>query len=80
MSRFVEWGGKLWEKCLFDPPPNPPPGVCPHCGGMGAVFEQIDEERFDVLVPCHHCRMYCKSCKDWVKRDNHTCKVQEKKP
>lgn len=78
MSRRVEWGGKYYDRGLFDPPLNPPPGVCPRCGGSGVVAEQIDEDRCDVAVPCFRCQMFCKPCNDWVKREGHTCKGEAK--
>ena len=78
MSRFVEWGGKYWERWFFEPPLDLPKGACPNCGGLGVVAEQIDEERYDVAVPCHYCRMYCKTCKNWVKRANHQCSLEAK--
>ena len=68
MSRFVDWGGKHWQHSLFDPPDDLPPGVCPHCGGLGVVAESIDEERYDVAAPCPHCRMWCARCRAWVVR------------
>ena len=71
MSRFVEWGGKLWGRGFFEPPLDLPAGTCVQCGGLGVVPEQIDEERYDVAVPCWRCRMFCKTCKDWVEREGH---------
>lgn len=73
MSRYVEWGGKLWERGFFNPPLKLSPGTCPNCGGLGVVPESIDEERYDVAVPCHYCRMYCKTCGKYVKRKDHVC-------
>jgi len=78
MSRFVEWGGKHWGRNFFDPPANAPRGVCVRCGGLGVVPETIDEERYDVAVPCPSCRFYCKPCGRWVKRNGHQCR--EAKP
>ena len=78
MSRFVEWGGELWGREVFNPPFNLPPGVCTWCGGLGVVPEQIDEERFDVAVPCWQCQMFCKQCRHWVTRQNHTCRMESK--
>jgi hypothetical protein len=74
MSRFVEWEGKLWGRGFFDPPLDLPPGACGWCGDLGVIPEQIDEERFDVAVPCPHCRMFCRPCNAWVVRRDHRCK------
>lgn len=75
MSRFVEWGGKLWGRSFFEPSlwEPLPPGTCPRCGGLGVVPEQIDEERYDVAVQCPSCQMWCKVCRKWVKREGHQC-------
>lgn len=73
MSRLVEWGGKYWGREFFRPPLVLPPGACPHCGGLGVVPEQYDEERYDAAVPCYHCQVYCKTCKTYVKRAGHEC-------
>ena len=79
MSRFVEWRGKIWPRSFFDPPIDLPPGACGWCGGLGEIPEQIDEEKADMMVPCPHCRMWCKPCRAWVKRAGHNC-YQETKP
>ena len=71
MSRWVEWRGKYWDRLFFEVPHDLPRGACQHCGDLGLVPEQIDEERFDVAVPCQHCQMFCKKCRRWVKRDGH---------
>lgn len=73
MSRFVEWRGKLWERLFFDPPLDLPPDTCGHCGGLGLVPEQIDEERYDVAVACPWCRVFCQTCHNWVTRTGHKC-------
>jgi hypothetical protein len=78
MSRFVEWGGKYWERAFFEVPLDLPPGVCGHCGGLGVVPESIDEERYDVAVHCPWCRLFCRHCRAWVKRAEHVCPVQGK--
>jgi hypothetical protein len=75
MSRFVEYCGKLWPREFFDPRLDLLPGACPQCGGLGVVAESIDEERFDVAVPCWMCKMWCKVCHQWVKREGHECQT-----
>jgi hypothetical protein len=72
MSRYVTRGGKLYPARFFDPL-NPKPGDCPHCGGTGEYPESIDEERYDVMVPCFMCRRFCTVCKQWVKKIGHEC-------
>jgi hypothetical protein len=50
-----------------------PPGACPWCGGSGIQFDQIDEERPEVAVPCFYCRVFCYLCKRDVPKKGHTC-------
>ena len=73
MSRYVDDRGKILPRSFFEPPLDLPEGACPHCGGGGQLAEQIDEERYDVLVPCFHCRKYCVACRAWVKIADHRC-------
>jgi len=73
MSRYVHDGGRYWPRVLFDPPVNPPAGECMHCGGTGVRAESIDEERYDVLVPCRWCQTFCKVCDKWVQKAGHEC-------
>jgi hypothetical protein len=49
------------------------PGLCPNCHGSGLVAETIDEEQFDVAVPCPTCQDFCFECKKWVTREGHQC-------
>lgn len=76
MSLFVKHGGQLWPRTIFEPPDPLPEGACPHCGGTGQRVESIDPELHDVLVPCDFCRMYCKTCKNWVKKTGHICSTK----
>ena len=78
-SRWVEWGGKHWSASFFDVPYDLPPGLCARCGGLGVVPETIDEERFDVAVPCERCHMWCTACRAWVKREEHVCRTGAKR-
>lgn len=75
MSRWVEWRGTSLPRGLFDPPLDLKPGTCPRCGGLGVVPERIDEEKYDVAFPCQDCRMFCKTCRKWVKRAGHKCEA-----
>jgi hypothetical protein len=70
MSRLVRWGSAFVPRALVEPAGTVQPGVCPQCGGLGSVPEQIDRDRFDEMVPCWRCRMYCKTCK-WVPKEGH---------
>ena len=76
MSQWVEWGGKLWHYRFFQPDLDLKPGTCPTCGGLGVVPQQIDDERYDIAVPCDRCKMFRKTCKQWVKREGHTCETK----
>jgi hypothetical protein len=73
MSRMVRYGGQLFPRGLFEPPLNPPRGACVHCGGLGHVPEQIDEDLPDEMVPCSWCQIYCRKCKRWVTKKDHVC-------
>lgn len=66
-------GDALVRDAIRDAAATAPPGVCPFCGGFAMLFEQIDEERHAVAVPCHHCRVYCAACKRDVPRAGHEC-------
>lgn len=82
MSRWMKLRGHMIERFLFDEPLPSDPTVyrtayCPRCGGAGVVSESIDDERADVAVPCPHCRMFCKACRDWVKRAGHNCEEKD---
>jgi hypothetical protein len=49
------------------------PRACPWCGDSGTLFEEIDEERWPVAVPCWNCRVYCGACKRDVPKKRHVC-------
>jgi hypothetical protein len=74
--RYVQWGNRIVPASLLEPTARElsQPGVCRLCGGLGSIAETIDEERYDVMVPCHMCRIFCKACNDWVKKQEHECK------
>lgn len=73
-SRFVEWDGRLVPASLFDATDDltrkPDCGIC--CD-RGVVQETIDEERYDVMVPCWNCRQFCKACNKHVRKSGHEC-------
>jgi hypothetical protein len=50
-----------------------PPGACVECAGAGVVLDVIDEERMPVTVYCQRCRMFCRSCGQWVVKEGHRC-------
>jgi hypothetical protein len=78
MSRFVEWDGKLVPRSLFDATEDDlsyRPDSCKMCRDSGVLQETIDEERYDVMVPCWACRRYCKACNKHVKKSGHECVV-----
>lgn len=79
-SNWVYSGGRPVPRALFEPlDPNPRPGVCTVCDGAGVTVETIDEERYDVLVPCWKCRTYCRTCKKYVSKNGHECPVKEQR-
>ncbi len=73
MGKWVKWRGQTVPRTLMEPEVNPPASACRHCGGAGEVPETIDDEKYDVMVPCHMCRTYCKACAKWVKKSGHDC-------
>jgi hypothetical protein len=73
-SHYVDWGGRLVPRRIVEPDLSITPGVCRACDGLGAVPETIDEERYDVMVPCHFCRVFCKLCDRYVAKTGHQCK------
>jgi hypothetical protein len=75
--RVVSSGGRLLPSSLYNDPLSIPPGACPVCGGSGVQAETIDEEKADVLVPCYHCRRYCKECRKYVRKDGHECNTPQ---
>lgn len=74
----VDWGGRLVSRALVEVSATEvlAPGVCARCGGLGEIPETIDAERFDVMMPCHSCHLYCVECDAWVPRNGHKCKAQ----
>jgi hypothetical protein len=70
----VRSGRELFSRSEVLPPLDLKPGVCVHCGGLGAVPEMIDEELPDAMVPCDWCRVYCKACDKYVLKTGHDCK------
>lgn len=66
----VDWGGKLIPRAAVEGVQVP--GACTTCGGLGSHPEQIDNDRWPTMVPCHACRRYCRECKQWVKKEGHT--------
>jgi len=77
-SRYVREGSSFIPRVLIEPwPGQDAPDACPQCGGSGLVAECIDEERFDVAVPCWACRRYCAACKKYVSKDAHECATKE---
>lgn len=68
--QYVEWAGKLVPRSLVEGFPGRE-GSCGYCQGLGLVPEQLDEDRWPVMVPCV-CQRYCKVCQKWVTRDGHT--------
>ena len=74
-SPFVTRNGTFVPRVLIDPWPDDDPKVCGACGGLGSVPETIDEERYDVLVPCEWCQRYCKTCKEYVPKEGHECPI-----
>ena len=76
-GRWVTYQGKLVPRSVIQPD-EILPGLCPNCGGSGLVAETLDEEQFDVAVPCPTCQDFCFNCKKWVTREGHKC--EEAKP
>jgi hypothetical protein len=72
VSRHIQSEGRSILRELLEEP-SPPPGTCQHCGGSGVNYECIDEDRFDVPVPCVWCKRYCKACDNWVAKGEHKC-------
>jgi hypothetical protein len=86
MSRLVQWGDKIMPRSLFEADLSHQADSCTVCGGATVMVEQIDDERLDVVVPCWGCRMYCRDCRKYVKKNGHQCAVavpapeKERKP
>ncbi len=80
-SHWVRWGDHLVPRIMCEPDLDAAkPGTCPHCGGVGAYPESIDEERYDEMMPCFWCREFCKACQRYVKKGGHECSPVEAKP
>lgn len=73
MSRYVNYRGRIVPASLLEPFIIKP-GECTHCGGTGEIAETIDEERYDEMVPCFMCQVFCKACDKHVKKTGHQCK------
>jgi len=69
---FVSEGGHLVPRTLFEPT-SLGPYSCPQCCDTGVSIERIDEERYDVVVPCWACRRFCKPCNKYVAKKGHEC-------
>ena len=78
MSRrsFVEEGGHIVPRVLYEPA-SLGPYKCRTCCDTGVLIERIDEERFDTVIPCPTCRMFCKACNKTVRRVGHKCASKE---
>jgi hypothetical protein len=73
-GHWVEDGGQLVPRFFFDPPDlQYRRDVCKVCDGTGVTLETLDEERYDVAMPCWSCRMLCKVCNKYVKKAGHEC-------
>ena len=72
MSRWVQWGDKIVPAFLLEPELNQR-AECRLCGDSGYLLETIDEERYDVAVPCWKCRVFCKACDKHVRKAGHQC-------
>lgn len=75
MANWVSHRGKLWSRSFFEPSADSKAGACPRCGDLGLVPASISDERYDVLVPCNDCRIFCQPCQRWVRRSGHECKT-----
>ena len=75
MSRFVDDNGRLVPRSLFHGGDDLKyrPDECKVCQGTGVLLETIDEERYDVTVPCWACRVFCRACNKHVKKTGHQC-------
>ena len=73
MSRgnLVRWGKDLVPRALVDH--LRVDSACPECGGLGFYADMIDSEQPDVMVPCHRCKVYCRSCGRHVPKQGHQC-------
>jgi hypothetical protein len=77
MSRRGHWvqdGDRIVPRLLFEPTDlKYRPDSCKVCDDLGVTVETIDEERYDVTVPCWKCRVFCKACNKYVKKSGHQC-------
>ena len=63
MPDLVNWHGKLVPRWLVTlSPVEFVPVTCRVCGGLGEIPETIDEENFDVMVPCYACGSKVNQC------------------
>jgi hypothetical protein len=66
--------GRIVPRILFDPVDlKYRPDVCKVCDGMGVTLQTLDEERYDVAMPCWACRVFCKACNKYVNKSGHQC-------
>ena len=73
-NRWVQWGDRIVPATLFEPRDfKYRPDACKTCDDTGVTVETIDEERYDVVVPCWRCRVFCKACNKHVKKSGHQC-------
>jgi hypothetical protein len=75
---FIQEGGHLVPRVLFEPDLKHR-AECKQCGDTGVQIERIDEERYDVLVPCFACQVYCKACDKHVRKSGHQCVPKKEK-
>jgi len=79
---WVESDGRIMPSTIFEPTREQiRSAACKLCGDSGVLIECIDEERYNVTVPCWKCQEYCRICDKHVAKTGHKCvPKKEKKP
>jgi hypothetical protein len=72
---WVQFGDRIVPATLFEADLKQRSAGCKMCGDTGVQIDCIDEERYDVVVPCWACRTFCKACNKHVKKSGHQCVV-----
>jgi hypothetical protein len=76
-SHWVQWGDRIMPRFTVEPTDlKYRRDACKVCDDLGVTLETIDEERYDVAMPCWSCRKYCETCKQYVRKSGaHQCVV-----
>lgn len=79
-NHWVVSEGHILPSSVFEPWDRPKQRPeCGICCDTGVTIETIDEERYDVVVACWKCRVYCKACDRYVQKSGHECVPKKEK-